>query len=80
MTRKRLSDTDAVKVSEVTGDADQFMVADGWVWQDDLLGIDGAETAADHDIMRHFKQGDTVSFFLRPSCIDGRCLWASCQS
>ena len=36
-----------VKVSEVKGHADQFMVDDGSVRQGDLIGNDGADTAAD---------------------------------
>ena len=36
-----------VKVSEVKGHADEFMVDDGSVRQGDLIGNDGADTAAD---------------------------------
>ena len=49
---------DTVKASKVKGDADQFMVADASVSQDDLVGNDGADTAADQG---RFRENDGVT-------------------
>ena len=46
------SDVITVKVSKVKGHADQFTLDDGCVRQDDLIGNDGADTAADPGRLR----------------------------
>ena len=48
---------DPVRVSKVKGHADQFLVADGSVQQDDIVGNDGADTDADPGKLR---QNDAV--------------------
>ena len=66
-----IGEYDTVKVSKVEGHADQFMVAECPERQDDLVGNDGADTAAD---LGRLRQNDAV-ISARRALLSSRGIW-----